>query len=96
MARQKHKPMEPEILPGLTVSGLQELLSSVNQQAEDGDPNLLTAREFAKVLDCSLEMARKHIQILMSIGKAEVGPKKPMRKMDGSIQAVSAYRFLVV
>jgi hypothetical protein len=41
-------------------------------------------------------MARKDIQRLISIGKAEVGPKKPMRKMDGTLQSVSAYRFLVV
>lgn len=94
MARPKTP--EPEILPGLTVAELQALLDSIDQQAADGDPRLVTAREYATAKNCSLEMARKDIQRLISIGKAEVGPKKPMRKMDGTLQSVSAYRFLVV
>ena len=93
MARTKIP--EAEILPGLTVAELQDLLNSVDQPA-DGDPKLLTAREYANARKCSLEVARKDIQKLMSIGKAEVGPKKPMRKMDGTRQSVAAYRFLVV
>lgn len=89
-------PVSAELLPGLTLEALQDLLDSANEAYADGDPNLLTAREWAEKRRCSLDRARIEIAKLMEIGKAEVGDKKPVRKMDGTVQRVSAYRFLVV
>lgn len=93
MARTKQR--REEILPGLTSEELNEMLASVDQGAAEGAAHLVTVREYSAKRKVSIERARKEIRELMDIGKARFGGNKPVPSMNGRIQQISAYEFLV-
>lgn len=94
MARQQ-KQTSPELLPGLTLAELQEILSSVNQQEVEGAAHLVTTQEYASAKKCSEDRARREIKQLIGIGKARLGGTKPYMAMNGVMQRIPAYEFLV-
>ena len=94
MARRTQS--SPELLPGLTLAELQSLLDSANELEGEGDAHLLTTSEYAKARGCNIERAREEIKTLMRLEKARLGGTKPYMAMNGVIQRIPAYEFLVV
>lgn len=86
----------PELLPGLTLAELQSLLDSANELEGEGDAHMLTTSEYAKARGCNNDRAREEIKTLIDLGKARLGGRKSLRKMNGVIQRIPAYEFLVV
>jgi len=85
------KQRREEILPGLTIVELNEMLDSINQGAAEGAAHLVTVSEYAARRKVNRERARNEIKALMSIGKARFGGTKPQMTMSGRVNQSPAY-----